>query len=70
VELIIEETEWTPEPGKRAWNALVGIRVEKSERTLQRNAKAAGGKWNAARRVWELPYHKVRKLGLHDRICS
>jgi hypothetical protein len=25
VELIIEETEWTPEPGKRAWNAMVEI---------------------------------------------
>lgn len=69
VELIIEETEWNPEPGKRAWNAMVDIWVEKRERTLQRNVKAAGGKWNAVRKVWELSYHKVRELGLQDRIC-
>lgn len=25
VELIIEETEWTPEPGKLTWNAMVDI---------------------------------------------
>ena len=70
MELIIEETDWTSEPGKGAWNAIVGVRVEVAERTLQRNVKAAGGKWNAAKQVWELPYEKAVALGLHDRICE
>ena len=70
VELIIEQTDWIPEPGKRAWNAIVDIRVEVTERTLQREVKAAGGKWNATKKVWKLPYHKVVKLNLHDRICA
>jgi hypothetical protein len=42
VELIIEETEWTPVPGKRAWNAIVGVRIDVSERTLQRKSKPPG----------------------------
>ena len=61
VELIIEETDWTPTPGKWAWNAIVSVRIDISERTLQRHVKAAGGKWNAVRKVWEIPYHKVMK---------
>ena len=70
MELIIEETDWTPTSGKWAWNAIVSVRIDISERTLQRHVKAAGGKWNAVRKVWKLPYHKVMKLGLQDRICS
>ena len=57
-------------PGKRAWNAIVGVRIDVSERTLQRHVKAAGEKWNMAKKVWELPYRTVIELGLHDRICS
>lgn len=70
VELIIDESDWAPESGKRAWNATVGIRIEKTERALQQKVKAAGGKWNAARKVWEIAYHHVCELALQDRICS
>ena len=70
VDLIIEETAWTPKPGKRAWNAMVGIRVERDERMLQRNVKAAGGKWNAAKQGWEILYRKGVEFGRHDRLCS
>ncbi len=60
----------TPAPGKRAWNAIVDVRIDISERKLQRQAKAAGGKWNVTKKVWELPYRTVIELGLHDLICS
>jgi hypothetical protein len=70
VELIIEETDWTRKPGKRAWNSMVSVRIDVAERMLQRRVKAVGGKWNAVKKVWELPYGNVVELGLQDRICS
>jgi hypothetical protein len=32
--------------------------------------KAAGGKWNRDKHVWELPYQEVLKLGLAGRIVD
>ena len=68
VELIVEERAWSPTPGKRAWNAKVGIRILPKERSLQRQVKAAGGKWNLKKRLWELSYKTVVELGLEDRM--
>lgn len=68
VEIIVEETDWTPDPKKRAWNVVVGVRIEVAERELQRAVKAVGGKWNAEKKVWELQYRQVVKLGLQDRV--
>jgi hypothetical protein len=70
VELVIEEIDWVPTPGKRAWNATVGIRITPKEKALQRKVKAAGGKWNLPQKLWELPYHTVLELGLQERIIS
>ena len=70
VELIVDESDWIPESGKRAWNTTVEIRIGITERALQRKVKAAGGKWNASRKVWEIAYRHVCELGLQDRICS
>lgn len=70
VELIVEETNWVPTPGKRAWNAIVELRIEVNERELQRRVKNAGGRWNMTRKLWELPYHTVLELDLQDRISS
>jgi len=43
VELIVEESQWTPPPIKP--DKLVGVRVELNETELQRKVKLAGGKW-------------------------
>jgi len=32
--------------------------------------KAAGSKWDPARRVWQLAYEKVRELGMTNRIVD
>jgi hypothetical protein len=47
---------------------LVGVRVAFKKLELQRRIKQAGGKWNPARRVWELRYDRAVALGLKDRI--
>jgi len=68
VELISEEAPWTPPPARIANETLVGVRVAFKEVELQRRVKQAGGKWNPARRVWELRYDQVVALGLKDRL--
>ncbi len=68
VELIVEETAWTPPPPRYAPAALVGVQVSLAEVELQRRVKQAGGKWNPARKLWELRYDQVCRLGLKSRI--
>jgi hypothetical protein len=68
VELIVDEAPWRPERAARKGAEMVGVRVEFQEVSLQRQVKLAGGRWNPARRVWELRRDQALKLGLKDRI--
>ena len=70
VEIILEETAWKPEPQKRKRPVVVDVRIDVTERDLQRAVKAAGGKWNATKKVWKISYRDVVRLGLQDRICE
>jgi hypothetical protein len=42
--------------------------VDWQEVELRDKVKTAGGRWNPARRLWELRYELVVALGLEDRI--
>ena len=64
VELIAEETPWRPERAVRKGAEVVGVRVASLEVSLQRQVKLAGGRWNPARRLWELRRDQALKLGL------
>jgi hypothetical protein len=66
VEIIIEESNWSP-PEKPS---IVGLRVDFQETELQRRVKQAGGKWNSAKRVWEIHYDQAVALGLKGRIVK
>jgi hypothetical protein len=55
VELIIEQSPWSPASAKIADGTIVGVRVGVSEVALQRRVKQTGGKWNPVARVWEMP---------------
>jgi hypothetical protein len=70
VELIVEETPWHPERAAHRGAEVVGVRVDFQEVSLQRRVKQAGGRWNPARRVWELRRDQALKLGLKERIES
>jgi hypothetical protein len=43
------------------------LRVEFQETELQRRVKQAGGKWNSAKRVWEIHFDQAVALGLKKR---
>ncbi len=66
VELIIEESPWSPPQIKP--DKLAGVRVELNEAELQRNVNLAGGKWFAQYKVWRLRYDQAVALGLEARI--
>lgn len=66
VEIVVEETPWTPKPIEKS--ATVRLRIEFKETDLQRKVKAAGGKWNSTKRLWEIRYDQAVVLGLEDRI--
>ncbi len=71
VELIVEETRWTPNTAKLAPvkpEEIVGLKIAYGEVDLGRQVKAAGGKWNPVRRLWEIRYDQVARLGLEERI--
>jgi hypothetical protein len=65
---IVEEVPWHPERTVRKGAEKVGVRIEFREVSLQQQVKRAGGRWNPARRVWELRRNQALKLGLKDRI--
>ncbi len=51
-------------------NKIVGLKVEYGEVQVARLIKAAGGKWNKSKKVWELPYKDVLALGLELRLVA
>jgi hypothetical protein len=68
IELIVEEVPWRPERTTHREAKMVEVRVAVHEVALQRQVKLAGGRWNPARRVWELRRDQALQLGLKDRI--
>jgi hypothetical protein len=68
VELIVEQSPWSPPPARIAEGTVAGVRVGVNEVALQRRIKQTGGKWNHVARVWEMPYSQAMALGLEDRI--
>jgi len=68
IELIIAEEPWQPSSRRIPANKIIHVRVKYGEVELGRQVRAAGGTWNRAKRVWELPYGEVLRLGLTERI--
>ena len=68
VEIIVGEMAWTPKPKGPHGDELMAIRVALGEVEVRRQVKLAGGKWDPQKKVWELRYDQVVKLGLHQRI--
>jgi hypothetical protein len=68
VKRIIEQAPWSPAPTRTAGVTLVGVPVGANEVALQRQVKHAGGLWNPAARVWEMPYNRAIALGLNNRL--
>ncbi len=70
VELIENRTEWVAEDASRGGESMIAVRVGWQELDLRRKVKAAGGRWDPAKRVWVLSRERVESLGLEGRIVE
>ncbi len=68
-EIIIERGVWDS-AGKLKEEKQVEIRVGYSETELRGKVKAAGGRWNALKKVWEISNSAAKNLGLTERIIK
>ena len=64
VELIVEEVEWKPRARAPAGDTIIDIHVAWGDLELSGRVKSAGGRWNRARRVWEIRYDQALQAGL------
>jgi hypothetical protein len=62
VELIVDEHEWMPD------DTPVFVQIAWGEKELGVKVKQAGGRWLPEKKLWELTYRKVVKLGLCERV--
>lgn len=70
VELVVSIEDWTPPPPRIERRPLVGLHIHPYETLLQKQVKAAGGKWDAKRFLWKLPRKIALALKLRARIVE
>jgi hypothetical protein len=58
-EIIVGEADGTPPKKKFTADALVPLRIGYEEKSLQRQAREAGGRWDRNRRVWLVRYGNI-----------
>ena len=68
VEVVIEQSFIPGNYEALPLDKLISIRIEIKEGELRKKVRAAGGRWNRSKKVWELAYIEVLKLKLLDRI--
>ena len=68
VELVEEKTKWLKNENYIPKNKIVDLKIEYGEIDLAMKVKSFGGKWNKAKKVWELSYEAAKSLGLEKRI--
>jgi hypothetical protein len=69
VELIVEESSYSPSSPTLKPETIVGVRIGLNESGLQKKIKQAGGTWNRSRQLWEIRYDRVVELSLEERIA-
>lgn len=68
VEIIVEKKDWIPPQPKFADNEKVPVRIKFNENALKEMAKTAGGRWDPEKRLWLIPYGKVKGSELEKHI--
>ncbi|MBU5613749.1 hypothetical protein [Geomonas azotofigens] len=69
VEIVVEEKPWRP-PARFREEEMVKVMVGYSEQALRAKLKAAGGRWNAMDKVWQVRYGAIRGTDLECRILD
>ncbi|MFH0974950.1 MAG: hypothetical protein V1874_04110 [Spirochaetota bacterium] len=69
-EIIVNKNTWERNSKKIPPNKKMNIRINYEESRLAGIVKAAGGRWNRQKKLWELAYKEVLALGLEKRIVK
>jgi hypothetical protein len=69
-EIIVDESDWDPLPSATARRERVAVRIDVREVKLREKVKAAGGRWDPEKRVWQLSMEQVLQLGLGGRVAN
>ena len=67
-EIILEESYWERDSKKIQPNEIVFIQVKYGEVELGKRIRAAGGRWDRRKKLWEICYKQVEELKIQDRI--
>ena len=70
MEIILEENDWFKDTKRIPANKIIDLKIVYGETHLGRLVRAAGGRWNRKKKLWELPYSEAMALGLEDRIVG
>ena len=70
VELVVEDEPWNADEKRTPANKIIGLRVLYGETSLGKLVRAAGGRWNRKKQLWQLPYREAVNLGLEERIVE
>ncbi len=69
-EIILHEKSITGRRKRIPPNKLMPLKINYNNIYLRKLVKAAGGKWDSIKKVWELPYNKVIELGLEKNLLD
>lgn len=56
VEIIVEESDWTPSPSKYSAGSIVPLRIAPREMVVREKVRTLGGRWDPEQRLWFIPY--------------
>ena len=70
IEIVIDQNKLDVNKRRIPPNKMMHIQVDVKEYEIRNIVKAAGGRWNNMKKIWELPYREVANLGLEDRIVK
>jgi hypothetical protein len=68
VEIVIEKKSWEPPVPRFTNETRVPVRIAFAESVLKNMAKASGGKWDPEKRLWLVPYGKIKGTTLEKHI--
>ncbi len=70
VELIVDQGFWDPDESIGKKSRKVFVKINYSETELRTKIKAAGGRWEPDKKLWEIEHKKLKPMGMEDRICN
>lgn len=70
VEIVVDQRRWKKDSQRIPRNKIMGILVRSDEPRLKKMIESTGGRWDARKQVWKLPYGEIVDLGLERRIVT